>query len=144
MCGGYSVLKDVYKTMVFALARWRNEHRPEGLLGPDGMAVPEAIITKPPTAELKADQTDEAALGAYEHLDAVLRHLVEGMNDAPRAAALASAELGVKIDTAYAERIGRLVWRAEYKRRQGPMGVVLSPRGYDKGWRLPVTNEFGL
>ena len=144
MCGGYSVLKDVYKTVVFALARWRNAHRPDGLLGPDGTVVPGRIITKPPSAELKADQTDEAALGAYEHLDAVLRHLVEGMNDAPRAAALASAELGTPIDVAYAERIGRLVWHAEYKRRQGPMGVVLSGRGYDKGWRLPVTNDYGL
>ncbi|GGF17901.1 NAD+ synthase [Aliidongia dinghuensis] len=148
MCGGYSVLKDVFKTMVFALARWRNAYRPEGLpdglRGPEGPVVPEEIITKPPSAELKPDQTDEAALGAYEHLDTVLRHLVEGMNDAPRAAALASAELGTPIDVAYAERIGRLVWHAEYKRRQGPMGVVLSGRGYDKGWRLPVTNAYGL
>jgi NAD+ synthase len=144
MCGGYSVLKDVYKTMVVALARWRNAHRPDGLLGPVGTVVPAAIIDKPPSAELKPDQTDEAALGAYEHLDAVLRHLVEGMNSAPRAAALASAELGEPIAPAYAERIGRLVWHAEYKRRQGPMGVVLSGRGYDKGWRLPVTNGYGL
>jgi NAD+ synthase len=144
MCGGYSVLKDVYKTNVFALARWRNAHRPDGLLGPDGTVVPEAVIAKPPSAELRPGQTDEAALGSYEQLDAVLRHLVEGMNEAPRAAALASAELGRKVTVEYAERIGRLVRHAEYKRRQGPMGVVLSGRGYDKGWRLPVTNDYGL
>jgi len=66
------------------------------------------------------------------------------MNAAPRAAALASAELGQEVAVADAERIGRLIWRAEYKRRQSPMGVVLSGRGYDKGWRLPVTNDYGL
>ncbi|HVJ53329.1 MAG TPA: NAD+ synthase [Aliidongia sp.] len=144
MCGGYSVLKDVYKTSVFALARWRNRQRPSDLLGPDGPVMPERIIAKPPSAELKADQTDEAALGSYAHLDAVLHHLVEGLNGTERAASLASAEIGAEIDPAYADRIGRLVWHAEYKRRQGPPGVVLSPRGYDKGWRLPITNHYGL
>jgi NAD+ synthase len=144
MCGGYSVLKDAYKTNVFALARWRNAERPDGLLGPAGPVMPERIITRPPSAELKSDQTDEAALGSYAHLDAVLRNLVEGLNDPRRAAALASAETGTPVDTAYAERIGKLVWHAEYKRRQGPPGVVLSRRGYDKGWRLPITNDYGL
>jgi NAD+ synthase len=144
MCGGYSVLKDAYKTSVFALSRWRNRRRPDGMLGPDGPVMPERIITKPPTAELRPDQTDEAALGSYGELDAVLRHLVDGMNEPARAAALAAAELGSPVPIAYAERIARLVWHAEYKRRQGPMGVVLSGRGYDKGWRLPVTNAYGL
>ncbi len=144
MCGGYSVLKDAYKTTVFALAKWRNSKQPVGGLGPSGRVIPERIITKPPTAELRQDQTDEAALGAYEHLDAVLRHMVEGMNDAPQAALLASRDVGRTIDAAYAERIVNLLWHAEYKRRQGPPGVVLSGRGYDKGWRLPITNDYGL
>jgi NAD+ synthase len=147
MCGGYSVLKDIYKTMAFRLSEWRNtpdEWFTEFFMGPKGPVMPVNIITKPPSAELSEDQTDESALGSYEDLDAVLKYLVEGMNDAPQAAYLASVSVGHVISVEYAQRIGKLVWRAEYKRRQGPMGVVVSGRGYDKGWRLPVTNEYGL
>ncbi len=140
MCGGYSVLKDVYKTMVIALARWRNAHRPAGLEGPDGPVMPERIITRPPSAELRPDQTDEATLGPYAQLDAVLNHLVEGLEDPAQAASLAAAETGIAIDSAYARRIGTLLRGAEHKRRQGPPGVVLTRRGYDKGWRAPITN----
>ncbi len=78
MCGGYSVLKDVYKTMVFALARWRNATRPSGALGPEGPVMPERVITKPPSAELKPDQTDQDTLPPYDTLDAILEGLVEG------------------------------------------------------------------
>ncbi|MBP2299865.1 NAD+ synthase [Azospirillum picis] len=144
MCGGYSVLKDVYKTVVFRLSRWRNAQRPEGLLGPDGAVMPERIITKPPSAELREEQTDEQALGAYEHLDAVLRTMVEGLNGAGRAAELAGAAVGEPIPAAYAERIGRLTARAQYKRDQSPPGVVVTERTYGPGWRLPVTNHYGL
>jgi NAD+ synthase len=144
MCGGYSVLKDAYKTTVFTLSKWRNKVKPAGMLGPDGPVMPERIITKPPSAELKPDQTDEQALGSYDHLDAVLRHMVEGLNGPERAAALASEELGEKVTVEYARRVARMVWRAQYKREQSPPGVVLSGRNYGKGWRLPITNQYGL
>jgi NAD+ synthase len=144
MCGGYSVLKDAYKTTIFALARRRNGWRPQSALGPEGPVIPQQIIDKPPSAELKPDQTDEAALGAYAELDAVLRHMVEGLNGPARAAALASEELGTPVPVEYAERIARMVWRAQYKREQAPPGVVLTERNYGKGWRLPIVNHYGL
>ncbi|KAA0595440.1 NAD+ synthase [Azospirillum lipoferum] len=149
MCGGYSVLKDVYKTLVFGLARWRNTHGSSGLLlsgllGPQGAVMPDRIIAKPPSAELREYQTDEQALGAYEHLDAVLATMVEGLNGADRAAELASAAVGQPISTDYAGRIGRMAARAQYKRDQSPPGVVVTERTYGPGWRLPVTNHYGL
>ena len=72
MCGGYSVLKDVYKTTVFALSRWRNQQRPSARSGPRGRVMPERVITKPPTAELKPNQTDQDTLPPYAELDAIL------------------------------------------------------------------------
>ena len=78
MCGGYSVLKDVYKTTVFDLCRWRNTHVPPGARGPHGPVMPERVITKPPSAELKHDQKDQDSLPPYEDLDAILQGLVEG------------------------------------------------------------------
>jgi NAD+ synthase len=77
MCGGYSVLKDVYKTMVFALSRWRNQHHPRDGRAPAGQVIPERIITKPPSAELRHDQKDEDSLPPYDQLDAILQALVE-------------------------------------------------------------------
>ena len=78
MCGGYNVLKDVYKTSVFALSRWRNQALPKDGLGPAGRVIPERIITKPPSAELKPDQTDQDSLPPYEVLDDILACLIEG------------------------------------------------------------------
>ena len=77
MCGGYNVLKDIYKTEVFALSHWRNENSPPGALGPRGAVIPERIITKPPTAELRANQTDQDSLPPYDMLDGILECLVE-------------------------------------------------------------------
>ena len=77
MCGGYAVLKDVYKMTVFALSRWRNQHRPDGLLGPAGRVMPERVITKPPSAELKPNQKDQDTLPPYDVLDAILECLIE-------------------------------------------------------------------
>ena len=77
MCGGYNVLKDIYKTEVFALSHWRNAHSPLGALGPRGLVIPERIITKPPTAELRANQTDQDSLPPYDILDGILECLVE-------------------------------------------------------------------
>ncbi len=144
MCGGFSVLKDAYKTEVFALARWRDENHFPGLLGPVGEVIPRVIIEKPPSAELAEGQTDEAALGSYEDLDAVLIAMVEGNLDAESAARAASKATGHGIGVDYARRIARLVHRSEFKRRQAPPGVVLGGRGYDKGWRLPLVNAGGL
>ena len=77
MCGGYSVLKDIYKTEVYALSRWRNENRPDGSLGPAGRVIPESSITKAPTAELRPNQTDQDSLPPYDVLDGILNGLVE-------------------------------------------------------------------
>ena len=144
MAGGFSVLKDCYKTDAFALSRWRNANRPKGGLGPDGPVMPESIITKPPTAELSPGQTDEASLGSYEHLDAVLRLMIEGRMTPRRAAALATKELGEEISPEYAERIARLVRNAQYKRRQAPPGVVLGAMDYGQGWRFPIAGRYSL
>ncbi|MED5396549.1 MAG: NAD+ synthase [Pseudomonadota bacterium] len=135
MCGGYSVLKDVYKTTVFDLARWRNGQKPSLCLGPDGRAIPERIITKPPSAELKPDQTDQDTLPPYDVLDGVLRCLVEEE---------LSVEEVVKrsFDAETVRRIWRMLNRAEYKRRQSPPGVKVTRRAFGRDRRYPLTNRF--
>jgi NAD+ synthase len=135
MCGGFAVLKDVYKTTVFELSRWRNENRPDGALGPKGPVMPERVIVKPPTAELRPDQTDEASLGPYARLDAILQALVEGEKTV--------AEIVAK---GYGEEEVRKVWRmldlAEYKRRQAPPGVKITRRAFGRERRYPIVNGF--
>jgi NAD+ synthase len=135
MCGGYSVLKDVYKTTVFALSRWRNAHRPPGALGPDGRVMPERVITKPPTAELKHNQTDQDSLPPYEILDAILEGLVEGEQSVD--ALVASGH-----DRETVLRVWRMLDRAEYKRRQAPPGVKITSRAFGRDRRYPITNGF--
>ncbi len=135
MCGGYSVLKDVYKTTVFALARWRNENRTEDAKGPDGAVIPERVITKPPSAELKPDQTDQDTLPPYDVLDPILECLIEhdmSLDDI--------AARGHDPDTA--ERIWHMLDRAEYKRRQAPPGVKITRRAFGRDRRYPLTNRF--
>ena len=135
MCGGYSVLKDVYKTTVFALSRWRNGNRPEGALGPDGPVMPERVITKPPTAELKPNQTDQDTLPPYEMLDAILECLIEHeMGPADTVAA--------GYDPATVQRVFRMLDRAEYKRRQAPPGVKITSRAFGRDRRYPIVNGF--
>ena len=135
MCGGYSVLKDVYKTDVFEMARWRNRSWMEGLEGPQGPVMPEAIIDKPPSAELRPDQTDQDTLPPYEVLDDVLRGLVEEERS--------TAELVARGHAAEtAERIWRMLDIAEYKRRQAPPGIKLTLRSFGKDRRYPITNRF--
>ena len=135
MCGGFSVLKDVYKTQVFALARWRNDHRPPGALGPAGPVMPERVITKPPSAELKPGQRDDDTLPPYDELDAILAGLVEG-------------ELGVDAlvarghDRQTVLRVWRMLDRAEYKRRQAPPGVKITRRAFGRDRRYPITNGY--
>ena len=135
MCGGYSVLKDVYKTTVFALSRWRNGTLPEGALGPGGRVVPERVLTKPPTAELKPNQTDQDTLPPYDALDDILECLVE--NEMGAAEIVARGH-----DAETVNRVWRMLDRAEYKRRQAPPGVKITRRGFGKDRRYPITNRF--
>ncbi len=135
MCGGYSVLKDVYKTAVFALARWRNQRRPEGMLGPEGRVVPERVLTKAPSAELKPDQTDQDTLPPYDQLDAILELLVEGEKSLDETT-------GRGFDAAVVERVWTMLDRAEYKRRQAPPGVKITSRAFGRDRRYPLTNRF--
>ncbi len=136
MAGGYSVLKDAYKTTVFALSRWRNRVKPEGALGPSGPVMPERIITKPPSAELRPDQKDEDSLPPYSLLDAVLVGLV----DQERSVAEVASETGA--DPKLVAEIEKLVLRAEYKRRQAPPGVKVGNRNFGRDRRYPITNGF--
>jgi NAD+ synthase len=135
MCGGYSVLKDVYKTTVFALSSWRNRARPDGALGPEGLVIPEAIIVKPPTAELRPNQTDQDSLPPYDVLDAILLGLIE--REEPAATI---AEAGFPI--ALVKRVQHMLYTAEYKRRQAPPGVKISRRNLSRDRRYPITNAF--
>ena len=135
MCGGYSVLKDVYKTDVFDLARWRNATVPEGALGPGGEVVPQRVIDKPPTAELRADQKDSDSLPDYPELDAILEGLVE--DERPAAELIADG-----FDPATVKRIEHLLYIAEYKRRQAPPGVKIGRRNFGRDRRYPITNRF--
>lgn len=135
MCGGYAVLKDVYKTTVFELCRWRNASRLDGWRGPAGPVMPERVITKPPTAELKPDQTDEASLGPYAKLDDILHCLVE--NEMRVEDIVARGH-----DEAYVRRVWRMLDLAEYKRRQAPPGVKITRRAFGRDRRYPITNGF--
>jgi NAD+ synthase len=135
MCGGYSVLKDVYKTTVFALCRWRNGHHPHGALGPAGAVMPDRVITKAPSAELKLDQRDEDTLPPYVDLDAILEGLVEGEQSV-------DALVARGFDRATVLRVWRMLDRAEYKRRQAPPGVKITPRAFGRDRRYPITNGY--
>jgi NAD+ synthase len=136
MAGGYSVLKDAYKTTVFALSRWRNANKPEGGRGPDGPVMPQRIIDKPPSAELRPNQKDEDSLPPYSLLDRILEALVEEELSVQQAAEATGAD-----ETLVAE-IEKKLLRAEYKRRQAPPGVKLGSRNFGRDRRYPITNAF--
>jgi NAD+ synthase len=136
MAGGYSVLKDAYKTTVFALSRWRNENRPEHALGPDGPVMPARVITKPPSAELRPDQKDEDSLPPYSVLDRILEGLVDKELSVAEVAN-ASGE-----DPALVADIETKLLRAEYKRRQAPPGVKIGARNFGRDRRYPISNFF--
>ena len=135
MCGGFNVLKDVYKTAVFELARWRNQVHPKAALGPAGRAIPERIITKPPSAELKPDQTDQDSLPPYDALDDILACLIEQEMGIEQIAARGH-------DRAVVNRVWRMLENAEYKRRQAPPGVKITRRSFGRDRRYPITNAF--
>jgi NAD+ synthase len=135
MCGGFAVLKDVWKTTVYDLCRWRNGTLPEAARGPAGRVMPERILTKAPSAELKPDQTDQDTLPPYDVLDGILQGLVE------REEGIATlAGRGFAPETV--ERVWRMLDRAEYKRRQAPPGVKITRRSFGRERRYPITNAF--
>ena len=132
MAGGFAVIKDVVKTMVFRLAHWRNANDPFGRgLNP----IPERIITRPPSAELRPDQTDQDSLPAYEVLDDILERFME--NDESPAHIVQSGHSPADV-----EKVTRLIRINEYKRRQSPVGIRVTHRSFGKDWRYPITNRF--
>ncbi|WP_428029494.1 NAD+ synthase [Ancylobacter sp.] len=135
MNGGYNPLKDLYKTQVFRLCHLRNRWKPAEALGPSGMVIPENIITKPPTAELRENQKDQDSLPPYEVLDAILERLVE--RELPLAAIVAEG-----FEPALVARVERLLNIAEYKRRQAAPGVKVTARNFGRDRRYPITNRF--
>ena len=136
MAGGYSVLKDAYKTTVFALSKWRNRVKPEGALGPDGPVMPDRIITKPPTAELRPNQKDEDSLPPYSLLDRILEGLVD------KEMSVAEVAVSTGADTSLVSEIERKLLVAEYKRRQAPPGVKIGSRNFGRDRRYPISNAF--
>ena len=135
MCGGYNVLKDVYKTEVFKLSHWRNAHHPRGSLGPKGRVIPERIITKPPSAELRENQKDQDSLPPYDVLDGILECLVE--NEMTFEATCATG-----YHPATVKRVEQLLYTSEYKRRQAPPGVKITRKNFGRDRRYPITNAF--
>ncbi len=136
MNGGFNPIKDLYKTQVYALARYRNAARPKGSLGPSGsIVIPEAIITKAPTAELRENQKDQDLLPPYEELDDILECLVD--EEMPVAEIV---ERGHAAETV--KKVERLLYLAEYKRRQAAPGVKITARNFGRDRRYPITNKF--
>ena len=135
MAGGYNPIKDAYKMTVFAISEWRNAHKPRIGLGRDGPVIPDNIITKPPSAELRPDQKDSDSLPDYPVLDKMLHALVEEECSVDEVVAQ-----GFDRDTVV--RIERLLYLAEYKRRQAPPGVKLGARNFGRDRRYPITNAF--
>lgn len=132
MAGGFAVIKDVLKTRVFALARWRNAHDP---FGTGSNPIPERIITRPPSAELRPDQTDQDSLPPYEVLDAIIERYMENDHSPEdiKAAGFSAHDV---------DKVVRLIRINEYKRRQAPIGVRVSHRSFGKDWRYPITNRY--
>ena len=135
MCGGYSVLKDIYKTDVFALSRWRNANFVSQFKGPEGRVMPDRTIERPPSAELRPDQKDQDSLPPYAELDAILESLVEGEKSL--------SDIGAEGHAAETVcRVENLLYQSEYKRRQAAPGVKISSRNFGRDRRYPVTNRF--
>ncbi|MHB8949065.1 MAG: NAD+ synthase [Rhodoferax sp.] len=132
MAGGFAVIKDLAKTTVFRLARWRNQNDPYGT---GQSPIPERIITRPPSAELRPDQTDQDSLPAYAVLDAILERYMENDESIEAIVAAGFARLDV-------EKVTRLIKINEYKRRQAPPGIRVTHRSFGKDWRYPITNKF--
>jgi len=135
MCGGFAPLKDIWKVDVFRLCRWRNQALPRGAAGPEGEIIPDRIITKPPTAELRPDQKDTDSLPPYERLDAIMAALCEEMADIDVIVARG-------FDRDEVSRASQLLFRAEYKRFQAAPGPKMTPVAFGRDRRLPLTSAF--
>jgi NAD+ synthase len=135
MNGGFNPIKDLYKTEVYRLSRLRNEWKPDGALGPSGRVIPENILTRAPSAELRENQTDQDSLPPYDVLDAILEHIVE--HETPIATIV---EQGFDRDTVM--KVERMLNLAEYKRRQAAPGVKVTLRNFGRDRRYPITNRF--
>ena len=135
MNGGFNPIKDLYKTQVYALARYRNRERPKGCLGPEGTVIPENVLTKAPTAELKPGQRDQDTLPPYDVLDDILNCLVEREMPLPDIVARGHAPETVK-------KVERMLYLAEYKRRQAAPGVKITAKNFGRDRRYPITNKF--
>ena len=135
MAGGFAVIKDVAKTLVYRLAAWRNQRPSQRADGSVGPVIPERIITRPPSAELRPDQTDQDSLPPYEVLDAILAMYME--DDASIEDLVAAG-----FDRAVVERVTRLIKLNEYKRRQSPVGIRITHRAFGRDWRYPITSGF--
>ena len=135
MNGGFNPVKDLYKTEVYDLARWRNVHQPKGALGPAGRIIPDNVITRPPTAELRPNQTDQDSLPPYAVLDDILECLVEGEMRIAEVVARGHDEATVR-------KVERMLYLAEYKRRQAAPGVKITRRNFGRDRRYPITNKF--
>jgi len=132
MAGGFAVIKDVAKTLVFKLAHWRNANDPYGT---GAQPIPERIITRPPSAELRPDQKDQDSLPPYEVLDEIVSRFME--NDQSSAEIIAAGFAPADV-----EKVTRLIRINEYKRRQSPVGIRVTHRSFGKDWRYPITNKF--
>lgn len=135
MNGGFNPIKDVYKMQVYALSQWRNQNLPQGALGPAGEVIPQNIISKAPSAELRENQTDQDSLPPYPVLDDILECLVE--NEMSNAEIVAR---GHALETV--QRIEHLLYLAEYKRRQSTPGVKITKKNFGRDRRYPITNRF--
>jgi NAD+ synthase (glutamine-hydrolysing) len=132
MAGGFAVIKDVAKTLVYRLAAWRNAQAVAAGLEPP---IPERIITRPPSAELRPDQTDQDSLPPYDVLDAILALYMEEDQSVEQIVAAGHERTIV-------ERVARLIRLNEYKRRQAPVGIRITHRSFGKDWRYPITSKF--
>jgi NAD+ synthase len=135
MCGGYNVLKDLWKMEVYALSAWRNSHVPPTGLGPAGVVIPQNILDKAPSAELRDNQTDQDSLPPYPALDDMLRAFVDEEEEIEDVIARGH-------DPETVQRIQNLLYLAEYKRRQAPPGVKIGPRNFGRDRRYPITNRY--
>jgi NAD+ synthase (glutamine-hydrolysing) len=131
MAGGFAVIKDVAKTLVYEVCNWRNASTAFGRAD----VIPERIITRPPSAELRDNQTDQDSLPPYEVLDGIMRRFMEEDESGAEIVAAGYAEADVK-------RVAHLIKLSEYKRRQSPVGIRITHRAFGRDWRYPITNRF--
>src|SRR5574343_1755294 len=135
MAGGFAVIKDVAKTLVYRLCEWKNRQPSRRADGTSGPVIPERIITRPPSAELRPDQKDQDSLPPYEVLDAILARYME--DDGPIESIIAAG-----FERADVEKVTRLIKVNEYKRRQSPIGIRITHRAFGRDWRYPITSKF--